>query len=123
MIEEFNTIKTVLEKALIENNYNPQDFCISYEKIKGIPEEIVCYKRKLGWYYYISDERNYGLFRGPYDYNALIQVLSFKLPLSDESVEKIEKKYYSKAMKEGKYLDNKIFTTLEDIDKYEQECS
>lgn len=122
MTEDFNNIKNVLENALTENNYNPQDFSISYEKIKGIPEEIVCYKKRLGWYYYLSDERNYGLYRGPYDYNGFIQVLSFKLPLSEESIKKIEQEYYSKEMAEGKYFDNKIFRTLEEIDQYEKEC-
>ena len=118
MEENFNTIKTVLENALIEDGFDPQRFNISYEKIQGIPYEIVCFKKRLGWYYYMSDEKNWGCYRGPYNFNVFVQILSYKLPLSDESIRKIEQKFYSKKM-EDFFCDN-YYLTREEIDEYEK---
>ena len=111
-----NTMDSVLKQNNIENTVT-----LSYGSIKGIPEELAVFRKKLGWYYYISDDRNNGYYTGPYDFNALILKLCNKLHLSNDYHEKIRSKYRSQKMDDFYYCDNELFRTEEEIDLYEAE--
>ena len=50
-------------------------------------------------------------------------MIAMLLPIPEDIITKIEKDFFSKEMEDGNYLDNRIFSTLEEIDQYEQDCS
>ena len=117
--EEIEYIRTALYSNLKQYINKTKLF---FQNDKNLPNRIFCIRKEKGWYYYQCDEKFIGYYSGPYDKNALIQMIAILLPISKDILKKIEQEYYSKEMAEGKYFDNKIFRTLEEIDQYEKEC-
>ncbi len=104
--EEIEYIRTALYSNLEQYINKTKLF---FQNDKNLPNRIFCIRKEKGWYYYQCDEKFIGYYSGPYDKNALIQMIAILLPISKDILKKIEQEYYSKEMAEGKYLDNKIF--------------
>ena len=116
----YKEIKSIMDTILKQNNIE-KTVTLSYGSIKGIPEELAVFRRKLGWYYYFSDDRNNGFYTGPYDFNALILSICNEMPLDKDFHADIRSKYRSQKMDDFYYCDNELFKTEEEIDRYEAE--
>ncbi len=112
---EINLIKVTLSTAIKKGGHDPSRIKIAFEEKLNLPEEISCFKRESGWYYYTSDERNRGIYRGPYDMNTLIHVLAFRLPIEKNERMELDKTFPSEAFNSGDYLSTKSYLTLDGI--------
>ncbi len=119
LISEINLIKETLSNAIEKGGHDSSRIKIAFQKKLNLPEEIACFKRKSGWYYYSSDDRNRGIYRGPYDLNTLIHVLAFRLPIEKDERMELDQKFPSEAFNSGNYLSTKSFLTVEQIEKFE----
>lgn len=120
---ETKYVKDAIYSILKECNINFDNIKLFFQNDLNLPNRIFCVRKEKGWYYYQCDEKFVGYYSGPYDKNALIQMIAMLLPIPEDIITKIEKDFFSKEMEDGNYLDNRIFSTLEEIDQYEQECS
>lgn len=121
--DETKYVKDAIYSILKECNINFDNIKLFFQNDLNLPNRIFCVRKEKGWYYYQCDEKFVGYYSGPYDKNALIQMIAMLLPIPEDIITKIEKDFFSKEMEDGNYLDNRIFSTLEEIDHYEQECS
>lgn len=118
MNEVYIPINKIISELLIQNGIENK-VTISYGNIIGCPEEIAIFRKKLGWYYYISDDKNQGYYKGPYDLNALIVLVTFIFPLSKDVHDFIRNKYRSFKMDNFEYVDYKLYTSEQEIDAFE----
>ena len=120
MQEEYTNVKSVMDSIISQNNIE-EKVTISYGSIKRFPEELAVFRKKLGWYYYLSDDRNNGYYKGPYDLNALIQLVTYRFPLDNQITDRISEDFPSSRLDNLEYIYYEPFYSEEAIDLYEAE--
>lgn len=118
MNNEYNEVKDILDRILLDNNIVDK-VTLSYGQIYGCPEEFSIIRKSLGWYYYMSDDRNNGFYEGPYDLNALIHMIVNRFPIKKEIRQNLLQNYPSEKLENFEYIDNKLFKTEQEIEEYE----
>lgn len=119
-MEDYEPVNSIISSILRTNGIEDK-VTLNYGKNLGCPEEFAIYHKKLGWYYYISDDRNNSYYKGPYDINALIQIVTYEFPLDDEVTDKISENYPSEKLENYEYINYKMFYSEQEIDAFEVE--
>lgn len=107
--EEVEIIKKTLNENIEENVEEYKHFHIG--EFVEVPNQCGCFKRKDSWYTYITDEKNFCTFSGPFSLKGTIYACSKLLHLSKKFKE------YKFSEEELEIYVNNNFHSFEEIDR------
>jgi hypothetical protein len=72
--EEIEIIKNTLNENMEGNMEKYQNFHVG--ELLEVPNQCGCFKRKSSWYTYVTDEKNFCTFSGPFSLKGIIYASS-----------------------------------------------